>query len=82
MVEVIYTEKFGKELKKSDNSMKEKAIKQIKKIIENPETGKPLRYNLKGERTVYVWPFRILYCYSEGKIYFLRFEHRKDVYKE
>jgi len=82
MVEIIYTEKFEKEFKKSDNSMKEKAIKQIKKIIENPETGKPLRYNLKGERTVYVWPFRILYCYSENTISFLRFEHRKEVYKE
>jgi len=43
MVDVIYTDKFEKELKKSDNSIKEKAIKQIKKIIENPETGKPLR---------------------------------------
>jgi mRNA-degrading endonuclease RelE of RelBE toxin-antitoxin system len=80
MVEVVYTEKFEKELKKSDNSIKEKAIKQIKKIIENPEIGKPLRYNLKGERTVYVWPFRILYAHSENTIYFLRFEHRKDVY--
>lgn len=82
MVEIIYTEKFEKELKKSDNSTKEKAIKQIKKIIENPEAGKPLRYNLKGERTVYVWPFRIIYCYMGNTIYFLRFEHRKEVYNE
>jgi len=82
MVKVVYTEKFEKEIKKLDNSIKEKAIKQIKKIIENPETGKPLRYNLKGERTVYVWPFRILYTYFENTIYFLRFEHRKDVYEK
>ncbi len=80
MVDAVYTDKFEKELKKSDNSIKEKAVKQIKKIIENPETGKPLRYNLKGERTIYVWPFRILYTYSNNTIYFLRFEHRKDVY--
>ncbi|MEK6913343.1 MAG: type II toxin-antitoxin system RelE/ParE family toxin [Nanoarchaeota archaeon] len=82
MVDIVYTDKFEKELKKSDNSIKEKAIKQIKKIIENPETGKPLRYNLKGERTVYVWPFRILYTYFENTIHFLRFEHRKDVYEK
>jgi len=82
MVEVIYTEKFEKELKKSDNSIKEKTIKQIKKIIENPKAGKPLRYNLKGERTIYVWSFRIIYCYSNNIIYFLRFEHRKEVYKK
>ena len=33
MVEIIYTEKFEKELKKTDASIKEKAVKQIKKII-------------------------------------------------
>lgn len=81
MVSVIYTEKFEKEFKKSDSSIKDKAIKQIKKIVENPGIGKPLRYNLKGERTVYVWPFRIIYSFFDDTIYFLRFEHRKDVYE-
>lgn len=80
MVEIIYTEKFEKELKKSDASVKEKAIKQIEKIMENPETGKPLRYNLKGERTAYVKPFKIIYTFFNNTIYFLRFEHRKEVY--
>ncbi|MBI2499567.1 type II toxin-antitoxin system RelE/ParE family toxin [Candidatus Woesearchaeota archaeon] len=72
MVEVIYTEKFEKELKKVD-----KAIKQLEKIIENPQIGKSLKYNLKGERTVYVKPFRIIYSFFNNTIYFLRFEHRK-----
>lgn len=80
MVEIVYTEKFEKELKKIDNSIKEKVIKQIQKIIENPETGKPLRFNLKGERTVYVKPHRIIYSFFNNTLYFLRFEHRKDVY--
>lgn len=79
MVEVIYTEKFEKELKKTDKSIKEKAIKQLTKIIENPQIGKPLKYNLKGERTVYVKPFRIIYSFFNNTIYFLRFEHRKEV---
>jgi mRNA-degrading endonuclease RelE of RelBE toxin-antitoxin system len=82
MVEVIYTDKFEKEFKKSDSSIKEKAKKQIQKIIENPEIGKPLRYNLKGERTVYVWPFRIIYSFFDNIIYFLRLEHRKEVYEK
>ena len=80
MVDVIYTEKFEQEFKKADASVKEKAVKQLNKIIQDPETGKPLRYDLKGERTVYVKPFRIIYSYSNSTIYFLRFEHRKDVY--
>ena len=81
MVEVIFTEKFEKELKKADNSTKEKTRKQIAKIIENPEIGKPLRYDLKGERTIYVKPFRIIYTYFNNTLYFLRFEHRKSVYE-
>ena len=80
MVEVIYTDKFEKEFRKADTSVKEKAIKQIKKIVENPEIGKPLRYNLKGERTVYVKPFRIIYSYFNNTLYFLRFEPRAKVY--
>ena len=80
MVDVIYTDKFEQEFKKSDTSIKEKALKQINKIISNPKVGKPLQYDLKGERTVYVKPFRIIYTYSNNTIYFLRFEHRKDVY--
>jgi len=80
MVEVIYTEKFEREFKKADSSVKDKVRKQIKKIIENPDVGKPLRYDLKGERTIYVKPFRIIYSYSNNTIYFLRFQHRKDVY--
>ncbi len=64
-----------------DNLVKEKVKKQVIKIIDNPEIGKPLRYNLKGERTVYVKPYRIIYTFDENTIYLLRFEHRKKVYK-
>jgi len=81
MVDVVYTEKFGREFRKVDHSVKEKAIKQIKKIIENPEIGKPLKYNLQGERTVYVKPFRVIYSFFNNTIYFLRFEHRGDFYE-
>jgi addiction module RelE/StbE family toxin len=80
MVSVVYTEHFKEDFKKADKSVKDKAIKQIEKIISSPDSGKPLRYNLKGERTVYVRPFRIIYSYFEDTIYFLRFEHRKEVY--
>jgi len=82
MVELIYTEKFESEIRKVDNSIKIKAKSQIKKIIANPETGKPLQFNLKGERTVYVRPYRIIYAYENDAIYFLRFEHRKEVYEQ
>ena len=80
MVAVIYTEHFKEDFNKADKSVKDKAIKQIEKIIASPDVGKPLRHNLKGERTVYVKPFRIIYSYFGDSLYFLRFEHRKEVY--
>jgi addiction module RelE/StbE family toxin len=81
MVEVVFTEKFEREFKKADASVREKAKKQIDKIVRDPQTGKPLRFDLKGERTVYVKPFRIIYAFAQNTIYFLRFEHRKQVYE-
>jgi mRNA-degrading endonuclease RelE of RelBE toxin-antitoxin system len=80
MVEIVYTEKFEKEIKKLDSFIKEKIVKQINKIVNNPEIGKSLRYNLKGERTVYAKQFRIIYSFADNIIYFLRLEHRKSVY--
>jgi addiction module RelE/StbE family toxin len=78
---IIPTEKFEKEFKKiKDKGLKEKLKKQIVKIIENPDFGKPLRYNLKGERTVYVKPYRLIYKVEGDKLILLRFEHRKEVY--
>lgn len=80
MVDVIYTEKFEKEVKKLDSSIKIKVIKQIEKIIQEPQIGKPLRYDLKGEKTVYVKPYRIIYSFDKNTITFLRVQHRKVVY--
>ncbi len=80
MVEVIWTEKFEQDFKKIDFSMKIKVKKQIEKIIKNPEVGKPLRYGLKGERTVYDKPYRVIYSFKNNTIYLLRYEHRKHVY--
>jgi|TARA_Y100000034_G_C6561579_1_gene243039 mRNA-degrading endonuclease RelE of RelBE toxin-antitoxin system len=52
--------------------------KQIRKIIENPETGKPMRYARKGTREVYVGSFRLSYAYlkEENKLIFLDLYHK------
>jgi len=56
-------EKFEKIFKKLDNSYKTKVSKQIKKIIENPEIGKPMRHGRKGTREVYVSPYGLSYSF-------------------
>ena len=78
---VIPTEKFEREFKKiKDERLKEKLRKQIAKITENPNFGKPLRYALKGEWTIYAKPYRLIYKVEDDKLILLRFKHRDDVY--
>lgn len=82
ITQIIWSDKFRKEVTKiKDSKLKEKLKKQIQNIAESPKLGKPLRYNLKGERTVYVRPYRLIYAYHGTILYLLRFEHRKEVYK-
>lgn len=82
VTEVIWTHRFEDEFKKvKDNTIKERIKKQIKKIVKNPKVGKPLRFGLKGERTVYINPYRLIYSTIGDKLYLLRFEHRKKVYR-
>lgn len=80
--QIIWSDKFKKEISKiKDNMLKQRLQNQIRKIAECPELGKPLRYDLKGERTIYVKPYRLIYAHQGTVLYLLRFEHRKQVYK-
>ena len=70
---------FIKQTKQLDNFLLRKLKKQIIKIIENPFAGKPLKYK-RGERTIYIKPFRLIYALSGEEIILLKFEHRTRVY--
>ena len=79
MVEVRFDKKFAHAFSKLDNSLKERITKQIKKIAENPEVGKPMSYNRKITRELYVEPFRLSYEYLKEKeiVYILDLYHKK-----
>ena len=80
--EIVYTEKFERDVRKvRDGLLKEKLQKQIRKIAENPGSGKPLRFGLKGEWTTRVAPYRLIYAVQGERLILLRFEHRKNVYE-
>lgn len=81
MVSVVFTEKFKRLFSKvKDNLIKEKVIKQIQKIKANPKVGKPMRYNRKGTRELYVSPYRLSYSYNlkEEKICLLNLYHKDE----
>lgn len=70
---------FIKQIKHLDNFLLEKIKKQITKILQNPQIGKPLRYK-RGERSLYIKPFRLIYTIRGNELILLKFNHRKKVY--
>ena len=81
MVRVVFVKKFQELFYKiKDNSLKEKIIKQIEKIKQNPEVGKPMRNVRKGTRELYIKPFRLSYIYLTEKnvVYVLDLYHKKN----
>lgn len=81
MVMVAYRTNFEKTLRKIKDSQKKAHVKaQITKIINNPETGKPLRYCRKNTREEYIPPYRLSYCYNahENTLVFLVLYHKDE----
>jgi len=81
MVKIIYDKKFQQIISKIKDSSVQNSIKnKIAKIIENPETGKPMKYSRRGTREVYVGSFRLSYKYSreEDLVEFLQFYHKDE----
>lgn len=81
-MEIIFSEEFKNEFKKiKDKTTRIKIIKHIKKLEQLPESGKPLRHDLKNHRTVKIPPFRLIYRIEGDKIIINCFDHRKDLYE-
>ena len=65
MVNVIFDDNFKEVFSKiKDNMLKTKIIKQLKKLKENPEAGKPMMHDRKGTRELYILPFRLSYKFG------------------
>ena len=80
MVEIRFDKKFKIIFSKiKDELLRTKIKKQIKKISENPEIGKPMRHIRKGTRELYIKPFRLSYIYFAEKnlVYVSDLYHKK-----
>jgi len=81
MLTVEHKPNFLKRVRKiKGNSIKERVKNQIKKILEDPEIGKPMKYARKGTRELYVGSFRLSYAYlkDDSKIIFLDIYHKDE----
>jgi addiction module RelE/StbE family toxin len=78
---IVHTDSFKHDVRRiRDKAPKERLEKQIEKVAENPNLGKRLRYSLKGEYSVRVKPYRLIYTVEGDTLILLRFEHRKEAY--
>ncbi len=71
---------FEKIFLKLDSHLKEIVKTQIRKIMENPDVGKPMRFARKGTQEVYVGSFRLSYIYIavDNRIVFLDLYHKNQ----
>jgi len=79
MLEIERAPEFIKQISKiKDELFKLRIKKQVTKIIDNPEAGKPMKNVRKGTREIYIEPFRLSYFYNkqEDKIIFLELYHK------
>ena len=84
-----YTVEYLKSVIKKDIiALSHPIAEQIKKVIEEKLMidpigfGKPLRYNLKGCRSLRVGDYRILYQINKKIILIIAIKHRKEVYED
>ena len=63
-----------------DRGVQERILKLLEKIREMPDIGKPMSFQRKGTREVYVPPFRLSYAYfpEEQKVIFLDLYHKDE----
>jgi len=79
---LILSDEFQKDYAKiKDQATKERLKKALVVLLENPEKGKKLHYDLREKRSLRSDPFRIIYQIVGNDIHIIKLGHRKDVYE-
>lgn len=82
---VVYTAGFEDAFRKiRDANLKDRIRKQIEKLLERPEAGKPLRWAHRGERRLRIGTYRLLYAYDpHGQVLtLLDLGPRENIYRQ
>lgn len=78
---VHHSDRFGSEFTALDKSLQERIDKSVKKILEKPGLGKPLKRELAGYFSERVGGYRIIYRYDENFVYLERCRKRDRGYR-
>ncbi len=81
-ITTYYFEKKFKKLTKKDGLLKERIIRKLQEIINNPDIGEPKRHALRGLRSVHIDPFVVAYVVINDIVLLINFDHHDKVYEE
>jgi addiction module RelE/StbE family toxin len=73
-------DKNFKRLTKKNAVLKDRTLKKIREILQNPEIGETLTQNLAGYRSVHVGNWVIIYKVVISEIWFVNFDHHDYAY--
>jgi mRNA interferase RelE/StbE len=79
---IVLAETAQRFLNKCDKDLKERIIKKIILLKENPQLGKPLVGRLSGWWSLRIGDYRVIYQVKNNEliIVVIRIGHRKNVY--
>lgn len=75
-----YKPEAVKQLKRLSTSEKKKVIKKLELLSKNPYSGKALKGELEGLRSLRAWPYRIIYEIKNKTLIILSVAHRQSAY--
>jgi mRNA-degrading endonuclease RelE of RelBE toxin-antitoxin system len=81
-ITTYYFERKFKKLTKKDGLLKERIIRKLQEVINNPDIGKPKRHALRGLRSVHIDPFVVAYVIIKDTVLLINFDHHDKVYEE
>ena len=75
-----YKPEAVKQLEKLSISEKKKVVKKLELLSKNPYSGKVLKGELEGLRSLRAWPYRIIYEIKNKSLIILSVAHRQSAY--
>ena len=83
-MQVIITPKAQKHYEHLPKNEQAKVKKRLSVLENDPLAGKKLAGELKEQRSLKAWPYRIIYYINvaDGKLYVTTIQHRQGVYNK
>lgn len=80
MKKVLLKKRAEKDLRKLEKNVRDRVIKKLVALGQNPYIGKTLQGEFNGHFSLRSWPYRIIYTIEEKTITVCSLKHRQGSY--